>query len=67
MRITTKGLSVDTYAKFREAKSIVKHEFNLSLSLQDEEWLEALDVYAAMSRNPRLKDLQVQLRSGAVS
>lgn len=62
-----KGLSVDTYVMFKEAKRIIKTEFNLSLSLRDEEWMEALDACATMSSNPRLKALQNQLRNSAAN
>jgi len=50
-------LSPDSYSAFREAKRLVKEEFDHTLSLQNEDWLDNLHVFGNLSRNTRLREL----------
>lgn len=49
-------MSIEKYAVYREARLIVRQEFNQKLTLS-EEWLDDLKTYMVLSRNNRLSQL----------
>ena len=57
MKINFIPLSREQFAQLREAKRIIKEEFNADLQLQDKNVLEQLYKYALESKNDRLFDI----------
>lgn len=54
-------ISPESFNTFCEAKRLVKEEFDHSLRLQSEDWVEKLHVFSVKSKNTRLKELFKEL------
>lgn len=49
-------MSIEKYAIYREARSLVREEFDQKLTLS-EEWLDDLKTYVVLSKSDRLAKL----------
>jgi len=57
----SKEMTPSGFGLFREARGLVKEEFNEVLKLSDDDWADVLSACAKMSKNDRLKAISDDL------